>query len=420
MQQKRKPAPKRKRKSKSKSKYGLGLFIAIAIVLFGLIYWISKPASLYDIKKMSEKVSVTLVKDTLLVKHEITKPKKDKNALGKHEKIEPEGNVERAILSSLVKLHIPEADIKRKKSDDGIKYLIPIDPAISDLTFANMIIKGEVERLGGIFEKGIEEKHRQKLTLFDRPINKRYLLELFYKRNEELVTVNAKILSIIIDDFGNIKGDLLSGFAKTNPAVCFAIMPDTPHAVETMQLAKQTGHESIIHIPMEPINYPRENPGDKAIYLQLSAGEITRRMEHDIKQLPYCIGVNNHMGSLATADETTMHIVMQTLRKNNLFFVDSRTTNSSIAYKIAQKNLVPALKRDIFLDEPDLSAVNLDKKLNEINNMSVSKPYVIAIMHCHTAAHLNYLNQFIAGAKANGFAIVPISKLGSYKLPEIR
>ncbi len=426
MQQKKKPTPRRrsKPKSKSKSKLSLGLLIAIAIVLFGLIYWLSKPASLKDIRKFKEKITEKVEKEP--VKNEIEPPiekkieKEKDTSKDKSKRIESEGNVERAILNSLIKLHISENSIKRKKTDKGISYLIPIDPAISDLTFANMIIKGEVERLNGTFESGIEEKHRQKLSLFDSQINKRYLVELYYNRSETEVPVNAKIMSIIIDDFGNINGKLLNGFARTNQAVCFAIMPDTPRSDEAMDAAKQNGHEYLIHVPMEPINYPRENPGDNAIYIQLSEGEIERRMERYIRQIPGSIGINNHMGSMATSDETAMQAVMRTLKKNNLSFVDSRTTNSSIAYKVAQKNLVPAFKRDIFLDEPDLSAANLDKKIAECNNISLSKSFVVAIMHCHTEAHLNYLNQFIARAKSEGFKIVPISKLGAYKLPEIR
>lgn len=416
-QKRKKLTARRSSKSKPKPKYGLGLFIAIALLLFGLIYWLSKPTSLPDLHKIKDKVTETVQEKLPAVKETVVK-EKDKEKPGKT--IEPEGKVEEAILSALTKLHIPEDSIKRKKISTGISYLIPIDPGISDLTFANMIIKGEVERLNGVFESGIEEKHRQKLSLFDTQINKRYFVELYYKRNEEEVPINEKIISIIIDDFGNIDGKLLNGFTQTNPAVCFAIMPDTPHAVETMQLAKQTGHESIIHIPMEPINYPRENPGENAIYIQLSSGEISRRMERFIKQLPDCIGANNHMGSLATSDEPAMHTVMQSLRKHNLRFIDSRTTSGTVAYKVAQKNMVPALKRDIFLDEPDLSAANMDKKLAEISRISLSKPYVVAIMHCHTAAHLNYLTQFIARAQDNGFKLEPISKLSSYKLPEIQ
>jgi polysaccharide deacetylase 2 family uncharacterized protein YibQ len=187
-----------------------------------------------------------------------------------------------------------------------------------------------------------------------------------------------------------------------------------------MKIATQYGHESIIHVPMEPINYPRENPGDHAIYIQLSESEISRRMERFIHELPDCIGINNHMGSLATTDETAMQSVMKILRKNNLIFVDSRTTSNSVAYKTAQKNQVTAFKRDIFLDVPDLSDANLDKKITECINLSQTKSYVVAIMHCHTENHLDYLKRFISKAKQQGFELVPLSQLGAYKLPEIR
>ncbi|MCK7491912.1 MAG: divergent polysaccharide deacetylase family protein [Comamonadaceae bacterium] len=182
-------------------------------------------------------------------------------------------------------------------------------------------------------------------------------------------------------------------------------MPNTPYADEAMEIATQNGHESIIHVPMEPATYPRENPGDHAIFIQQSAGEISRRIERFIKKLPDCIGINNHMGSLATADEPAMQAVMQTLRKHKLIFVDSRTTGNSIAYKVAQKNLVSAFKRDIFLDEPDLTEANMTKKLAECQTVAQSKSYVVAIMHCHTDKHLNYLKKFIARAEAEGFEI---------------
>jgi polysaccharide deacetylase 2 family uncharacterized protein YibQ len=233
-------------------------------------------------------------------------------------------------------------------------------------------------------------------------------------------TESRKALAIIVDDFGNNGGNLLNGFLRTDPAVCFAIMPDTPYAQQTMNAAQAMGRECIIHVPMEPLNYPRENPGDKAIFIQQSASEITKRMERFIKDLPYCRGINNHMGSLATSDETTMKTVMQTLRKHKMYFVDSRTNSSSIAYKTAQKNLVTAYKRDIFLDEPDLSEANLNKRISDCLALSATKPYIVAIMHCHTQNHLNYLNRFIAKAKANGFTIVPVSKLGTLNLPEIQ
>ncbi len=409
--------PQRRYGSGRKAKQNIGIYIFAAISLFIVIIWISQPVSKDNTSEISVKKTAT--KEIEKVKDKLKIPEKLIPKTADVEK-KTQTEVEKGIFSALKKLHITEEDIQRKKKDGIVTFTVPIDPDISDLTFANMIFKGEIEKLHGIFETGIEKGRRQYLTFRDSATKQKYILELLYKHNEDLNLKQAKVISIIVDDFGNNKGKLLSDFAKTNKAVCFAIMPDTPYATEAMKIAKQYGHESIIHVPMEPVNYPREDPGDNAIFIQLSESEVCRRMERFINQLPDCIGVNNHMGSLATTYEPTMQAVMQTLRKHEFLFVDSRTSSGSLAYKIAQKNLVPALKRDIFLDEPNISQSTMDKKLSECLTMAQTKPFIIAIMHCHTAEHLNYLNNFIAKAKNAGFELVPISKLGAYKLPEIQ
>lgn len=414
-------ASKRNRSGRYRRKAGGGqnltVIILAALVTFGLIYWLSKPPSEIQIAKAKDKLTRRLAKKPVKDPTDQIDPVKQKPS---ETDSKTANNVEKAIYQAAEKLHISESGIRKKTDGEFITFSIPIDPALSDLTFANMIFKGEVEKLNGIFESGVEKSSRQIITFTDADTRQRVNLELYYKRSPATANSEGKVLSIIVDDFGNYSGKLLSSFAKTDPAVTFAILPDTRYAEDALLMSRQNGHETLIHIPMEPINYPAENPGDKAIFIQLSPGEITRRMERFINKLPGCIGANNHMGSLATADEPAMQTVMQVLRKHNLLFVDSRTTNSTVAYKTAQKNLVPAFKRDIFLDEPDLSPANLDKKLAECNALAQSRPYVITIMHCHTANHLDYLNKFIARAEQSGFRLLPLSRLSAYKLPQIQ
>lgn len=414
MPQKRKTA--RRPGKRSKANPGVGFYIFSALVLFVIIFWLSQPEDVLKTDKITSKLAESVNLSKLTKKPDL--PEKQTEQPAEPEK-QYENVVEKSIYTALNKLHIEEKNIRRRKKDSQINYTVPINPLVNDLTFANMIIKGEVERVSGIFNSGVEQGRRQILTFTDKESGFKHIVELFYRRDESTPGTKSRALSIIVDDFGNYGGALLTEFAKTHPAVTFAILPHTPYAEESMQLARQHGHEFIIHVPMEPINYPRENPGDHAIFIQLSANEISRRMERFINQLPDCIGVNNHMGSLATADENTMQSVMQTLRKHNLLFVDSRTTSSSVAYNVAQKNLVPAFKRDVFLDEPDLSDANLNKKISECVSLAQTRPYVIAIMHCRTEAHLKYLNSFIARAEQAGFELVPLSQLGAHKLPEI-
>jgi polysaccharide deacetylase 2 family uncharacterized protein YibQ len=414
-------ASKRKHSARYRHKNGGGLNLTLtilaALAVFGLIYWISKPPSALQISKAKEKIKRKLNQTEVANKKDKTDAE-----IREHPEIETKTKtgIEQAIYTAAGKLHIDETGIRKKTDGDLITISVPVDPSLSDLTFANMIFKGEVEKQNGIFESGLEKGSRQIIVFSDPKTSQKVNLELYYKRSPATAKPDKKLLAIIVDDFGNYSGKLLSSFARTDPAVSFAVLPDTRYAEDALLIAHQHGHETLIHIPMEPLNYPVENPGDRAIFIQLSPGEITRRMERFVDKLPGCIGANNHMGSLATADEPAMQAVMQVLRKHNLLFVDSRTTNSSVAYKTAQKNLVPAYKRDIFLDEPDLSDANLDKKLAECNTLAQSRPYVIAIMHCHSADHLNYLNRFITRAEQTGFKLLPLSKLGAYKLPQIQ
>lgn len=125
------------------------------------------------------------------------------------------------------------------------------------------------------------------------------------------------------------------------------------------------------------------------------------------------------MGSLATTDSDVMQAVMNTLKKHNKAFLDSRTTNVSVGFQTAQKAHIRAFRNDIFLDSPNISQSTMDAKLNQIIQMSGSKNHIIAITHCHNKEKLDYLKTFISRLKKAGFTLVPLSEYGSHEVPEI-
>jgi len=175
----------------------------------------------------------------------------------------------------------------------------------------------------------------------------------------------------------------------------------------------------LIHVPMEPIGYPSVNPGKNAVLVQHGEAQIVKMLDGFIADLPDAIGINNHMGSLATTDADIMQVVMNTLKKHNKAFLDSRTTNVSVAYQTAQKSHIRAFRNDLFLDSPNISQSTMDAKLNQIIQMSASNKHIIAITHCHNEDKLDYLKSFISRLKKAGFSLVPLSEHGSHEVPEI-
>jgi len=231
------------------------------------------------------------------------------------------------------------------------------------------------------------------------------------EQEPEPVESNGNYLAIVVDDFGNSGGSLLADFCKLDPAVTFAIIPDLPASKETMRKAVSSNHEVIIHVPMEPENAVSNNPGKNAIYTDLTEAEIAKRMEGFIDQLPYAVGINNHMGSKATSDVATMRAVMSVLKKHDLFFLDSNTIASTVVGKVARQSGVPSAKRQLFLDVPDNSDATIASKLDYLRKAASKNQNVIAITHCHNKTKLEQLKKFIKQARALGFELVPVSDL---------
>jgi len=420
------PKIKRKSVSKKKVKKGgkdsqIGLYLLLGIGLFVLIYWLGKEP---DLAKFDEPTE-----DRIAKTEQSAKPvKKSAVAKAPAQKTDPnlsearvessEPSFEDILKASFSKLDIPESAIKRRKKDKLISFLVPIDRSKMDLTFANMIIKGDAERAQGKLKQGSEKSGRQTLVFVDKN-GTQYSVELFFDAKLYGAKVAKKTIAIVIDDFGDISDDLLNGFLSLDREVCFAIFPDAPQSVSTMQKANSQGRETLIHIPMEPLNYPVVNPGKNAILVTMNEAEIERRVHKFATDMSLCIGANNHMGSLATTDESIMQPVMSTLKKHGMYFLDSRTSNVSVAYQVAQKSHIPAYRNDIFLDTPNLSEDNLRSKIAQIVEMSNSKTNLIAITHCHSIKHLEYLRKFISLIKAAGFEIIPVSQIGKNKIPTI-
>lgn len=155
-------------------------------------------------------------------------------------------------------------------------------------------------------------------------------------------------LAIVIDDIGYHPKEDAAIFALPK-AVSVAIIPSAPYALERAKTANQQQRDILIHLPMQPQN-PNIPIEAGALKIGATFAEAEKLLQAARSQVPYAIGLNNHMGSGATADQATMTHFMQALAQQKLFFLDSKT-GKSVAFKTAQQASIPALERHIFLDD---------------------------------------------------------------------
>jgi len=186
-------------------------------------------------------------------------------------------------------------------------------------------------------------------------------------------------LSIIIDDIGYSRKRAWQ-FLNIGIPLTFSILPQLTHSCELALAIHDHGHEIMLHQPMEPYNLKNHNPGPAAIYTRDSRKQIQNTMALNIRSTPFVVGVNNHMGSRFTEQQDKIRPALEVVRSNDLFFIDSRTSGRSVAYKTALAMQMTTLPRHVFLDNATLQPVIL-AQLNKLKRRALKYGYAIGIGH---------------------------------------
>jgi polysaccharide deacetylase 2 family uncharacterized protein YibQ len=205
-------------------------------------------------------------------------------------------------------------------------------------------------------------------------------------------------LAILLDDGGQ-KLNLVPTAANLPAEIGFAILPFLPKSSETAVALHKAGHEIWLHLPMEPENYP----------MSMTPDELRTTLHSAINNIPHAIGVNNHMGSRATADLKTMTWIMQDLKSRGMAFIDSRTTVHTVAEEAAQAQGVPTNRRHVFLDN-ERSAAAIRTQLEEAIYRSRMEGEIIAIGHLDPVT-VDVLSQELPALSALGADLVKPSDL---------
>ena len=208
---------------------------------------------------------------------------------------------------------------------------------------------------------------------------------------------------LIIDDLG-FDGQPLDRVMALDPNVNVAILPNGTRAEEFATRLHARGYEVLCHLPMQPRG--RETPGRNAILASMSNDEIASTTRQNIEAVPYARGVNNHMGSLATADRRVMTSVIGAM-PDGMYFIDSRTGGSSVAATVAREMNVRTATRNVFLDDVATER-SVRKQLAELAAAAEKRGVAIGIGHPYPVT-LRVLAQELPSLRARGFRLVRAS-----------
>ena len=217
-------------------------------------------------------------------------------------------------------------------------------------------------------------------------------------------------LAIIIDDIG-YSMKVVDKLIQLDYNLTFSILPNLINTEKSAELIKQKNKQILLHLPMQPKDWPALNPGPGALYINDSESDLVKKLQENIASVKYAVGANNHMGSAFTKDKNGLTTVMKVLNQHNLFFIDSKTAPGKTSYNAAIQYQVPYLSRNVFLDnEQGESAITI--QLNKAVKIAKRTGKAIVIGHPYISTYKVLVRQ-LPMITQNGIKIVSASQLFS-------
>ena len=213
-------------------------------------------------------------------------------------------------------------------------------------------------------------------------------------------------LAFVVDDAGHSIADA-EAYLRFPGKLTVAVLPQLEFSAQVVERGMQAGKEVILHLPMEPSG--SSDPGPGAIRVGYDQPDVIGLLERHFRSV-VTRGVNNHMGSRATADPLIMDTLMAYLKRTGRFFLDSRTTPDTVAEEAAVRHGVPFLSRDVFLDV-SVDEATVSSAIDRGMAIAREQGSAILIGHVTNRVVLSVLERRLAEIERAGFELVYLSEL---------
>ena len=222
------------------------------------------------------------------------------------------------------------------------------------------------------------------------------------------------LLAIVIDDMG-ISHKRTGEISEISAPLTASFLTYGTDLKRQVEGARASGHEIIVHIPMEAKTNKETAPD--VLTTKMSAEEIQANLKKMLDKFESfeIKGCNNHMGSLFTEDKKSMEAVMEVLKERGMFFLDSKTSSKSVGEKVAHKQGVPVVRRQVFLDNEN----NLEYILGQLKIAEKSaKKNGVAIAIGHPKSQtIKALQEWIPTLEEKGIKLVHLSEIVKLQNP---
>lgn len=214
-------------------------------------------------------------------------------------------------------------------------------------------------------------------------------------------------IAIVMSDLGLSGVTTGNALAKLPPGITLAFLPYAERLDDWVERARTKGHEVMLSVPMEPLNYPRDDPGPNALLTMLGPDRNVERLEWSLGKAVGYVGITSTTGSKFTANPAAMQPIIDVLKARGLLLVDSRINPKSVAGPLANLAGVPRALGDRVIDR-DLSRGAIDDQLRELEELAKTNGAAVGFASPYPTT-IERLNLWLTSLADRGVALAPVS-----------
>ena len=215
------------------------------------------------------------------------------------------------------------------------------------------------------------------------------------------------VIAIVVGGLGISASGTADAFSKLPATVTFALAPYGADLEKLAERARADEHEVLLQVPMEPFDYPDNDPGPQTLLTSLSSEQNIDRLHWLMSRFQGYVGIMSNMGARFTASEQALAPVLQDTAKRGLIFVDDGSSARSIGSQLAGSHNLPFAKADIVLDMVP-TPVEIDRALARLEMRARETGTAVGFATAQPAT-IARIAEWAKKAESRGFLLEPIT-----------
>ena len=218
-------------------------------------------------------------------------------------------------------------------------------------------------------------------------------------------------IAIVVNGLGIGTSGTAEALSKLPGPVTFAFAPYSVNVEQLAARARNEGHEVMLQVPMEPLDYPDNDPGPQTLLTTLDAGQNVDRLHWLMSRFQGYVGIANYMGARFTASELALGPVLRETAKRGLIYLDDGASSRSLAGQVAGASNLAFAKADVVIDAVP-TPVEIDRALARLEAGARERGIVVGVTGALPVA-IERIAKWAKAAEARGFTLVPISAVAN-------